>query len=148
MARQHIRAEIRTSASPAAVYALLIDGSTWPTWSPIDSFELERSAPPGPEGIGAIRIFRTGRVTSREVVVERGPDRRFSYELLSGLAIRNYRAEIDLVPDGDGTVIRWHSSFNPKVPGMGRIYRRGLTPFIEEVLAGLAAHAARTGAPT
>jgi hypothetical protein len=142
MARQHIRVEQRAAASPAAVYALLIDGSTWPAWSPIGSFELERSAPPGREGIGAIRIFRTGRVTSREVVVERVPGRRFSYELLSGLAIRDYRADIDLAPDGDGTLIRWHSSFDAKVPGTGGIYRRSLGRFIRDLVTGLAAHAA------
>ena len=51
MARQQIDVEVHTAADPAAVYALLIDGSTWPTWSPLDSFELERPAADEPEGV-------------------------------------------------------------------------------------------------
>ena len=32
--------ETTSAASPAAVYALLGDGATWPSWSPIGAFEL------------------------------------------------------------------------------------------------------------
>ena len=38
-----------SAADPDRVYALLADGSTWPTWSPIGSFELQE------EGEGARR---------------------------------------------------------------------------------------------
>ncbi|GAB3980315.1 SRPBCC family protein [Plantactinospora veratri] len=95
-------------------------------------------------GVGAIRIFRTGWLTSRERVVERVPDRRFSYELLSGLPLRDYRADVDLTPERGGTSIRWHSTFAARVPGTGWLYRRALHRFIGQVAAGLAAHAAAT----
>ena len=39
----------------------------------------------GPEGVGAVRLFRTGRVRSRERVVTVTPNETFSYELISGL---------------------------------------------------------------
>ena len=32
----------RSAAAPSAVYALLRDGAAWPSFSPIDRFELER----------------------------------------------------------------------------------------------------------
>jgi hypothetical protein len=54
-------------------------------------------------------------VISHEEIVELVSARRFSYRLLSGLAIRGYRADIDLEPTEEGTVIRWHSSFDPKL---------------------------------
>ncbi|MBE1489900.1 SRPBCC family protein [Plantactinospora soyae] len=146
MGRQQIDVRVRSAASPAAVHALLRDGAGWPTWSPIDSFELERPGPDEPEGVGAIRIFRTGRTTSRERVVERVPDRRFSYELLSGLPIRDYRADVDLTPDDGGTLIRWRSSFSATVPGTGWIYRRALGRFIRQTAEGLASHAAARAA--
>jgi hypothetical protein len=143
----------RSAAAPSAVYALLRDGATWPSFSPIDRFELERSGESEREGLGAIRVFSTdhavGCTRSREEIVELRPDRRFSYVLLSGLAIRNYRADIDLEPTADGgTAIRWHSTFTGKTPGTGWFYRRVLTGFIEKMVAGLAAHAgtARGGA--
>jgi hypothetical protein len=135
---QRIETIARSSADAATVYSLLIDGKTWPTWSPLDSFELE-STPP--EGLGSIRVFRTGRTVSREEVVELVPNRRFSYALLSGLPLRNYRADIDLTPVEGGTVIRWRSSFTPKVPGTGWIYRWALNRFIQRCVDGLAAHA-------
>lgn len=147
MKRQHIDVRAHTTAHPETVYALLRDGASWPRWSPIGSFELERRADSDdPEGVGAIRVFRSRRlgtkVTSREQIVELVPGRRFSYTLLSGMPIRGYRADVDLEPTKDGTTIRWHSSFEPKVPGTGRLYRRILTGFIEECVSGLAAHAA------
>jgi hypothetical protein len=141
VARQHIDVRGHSEAGPAAVYALLIDGATWPEWSPIGSFTLERPGPDEPEGVGAIRLFRTGRVRSHERIVERVPDRRFSYELVSGLAIKGYRAVVELTPEGTGTGIHWHSSFDAKVPGTGWIYRRTLDRFIRQVVAGLAARA-------
>ena len=136
---QKIETMARTSADAATVYSLLIDGTTWPTWSPLESFELE-SEPP--ERLGSIRVFRTGRTVSREEVVELVPGRRFSYALLSGLPLRGYRANVDLTPVDGGTVIQWRSSFTPKVPGTGWIYRWALGKFIQRCVDGLAAHAA------
>ena len=41
---------------------LLRDGATWPVWGKLDSFELERPGASEPEGLGAVRIFRQGKV--------------------------------------------------------------------------------------
>src|SRR5450755_5002355 len=76
-----------------------------------------------------------------EEIVELLPERRFSYVLLSGLAIRNYRADVDLEPTGRGTVLHWHSAFTAKVPGSGWLYRWQLARFIGQLVQGLAAHA-------
>jgi Polyketide cyclase / dehydrase and lipid transport len=142
MGSQVIDKTATTSAEPSVVYALLRDGASWPEWSPLGSFELERAAEGEPEGLGAVRVFRTGRVTNREEIVELVPNRRFSYALLSDLAIRGYRADVELEPADGGTLIRWHSSFDPKVPGTGWLYRRQMTGFIEQTVEGLAARAA------
>ena len=42
MGLRHINVTASTPAGTDAVYGLLADGSTWPRWSPIESFELER----------------------------------------------------------------------------------------------------------
>ena len=133
---QRIETSARSAADATTVYSLLVDGTTWPTWSPLESFERVSG-----DGLGEIRVFRTGRTTSREEVVELVPGRRFSYTLLSGLPLRNYRADVDLTPVDGGTVIHWRSSFNPKVPGTGWIYRWALGKFIQRCVNGLAAHA-------
>jgi hypothetical protein len=150
---QLIDVSSHSAASADAVYHLLADGSTWPTWSPIDSFTLDDpgqladSGDSQPEGLDAIRIFRTGRSTSRERVVERVPGRRLSYVLLAGLPLRGYRADVDLTPaSGGGTDITWQSSFTAKVPGTGWLYRQALRRFIQRCADGLAAYAAAPAA--
>jgi Polyketide cyclase / dehydrase and lipid transport len=143
MAQQVIDRTATTTADPSAVYALLADGSTWPQWSPLGSFELLEPGDGRPEGLGAVRLFTTGRHTSRERVVERRPDEVFSYVLEAGLPLRDYRAVVTLTPTDAGTSIRWRSTFRAKVPGTGWIYRRQLGDFIGRVVEGLATAAAR-----
>src|SRR5690349_25077784 len=79
MGRQRIEHHATTTADPATVYALLRDGATWPTWSPIESFELERPGSDEAEGVGAVRLFRSGRVIGHDEIVELVRDRRLSY---------------------------------------------------------------------
>ncbi len=139
MALQVIEKTATTAGDPESVFALLADGSTWPTWSPIGSFELLAPGEGRPEGLGAVRLFTTGRHNSRERVVERQPATSFAYVLEAGLALRDYKAVITLVPNGDGgTTINWRSTFTAKVPGTGGIYRRQLGGFIEQCVLGLA----------
>lgn len=142
MGTQQIDKTATARADPDAVYALLSDSSTWPEWTPIDSFELERPGRGEPQGVGAIRAFRTGRYTMREEIVELVPGRRFSYSLISGLPVRDYRADIDLEPDAGGTRIRWHTSFDSRLPGMGWLIRRRLDGITERFVNGLAERAA------
>jgi len=141
MGRQHIEHHATTSADPATVYALLRDGASWPSWSPIDAFELERPGDSEPEGVGAVRVLRSGRVTGRDTIVELVPDRRLSYAHASSLPVRDYRGDIDLTPLAGGTEIRWATSFEPKYPGTGRLLRRGLDGFLGKCAQGLAARA-------
>ncbi len=144
MGEQVISARGWTAASPAEVYRLLRAGATWPVWSPIDSFDLQREGTDGGESLGAIRVFHTGRADSHEEIVELVEDRRFSYALRSGLPLRGYRADVDLEPRDGGTAIHWHSSFHAKVPGTGGIFRRFLGGFIQRCVDGLATYAAET----
>jgi hypothetical protein len=136
-----IEHELTTKAPPTTVFALLVDGSTWPEWSPIGSFELVEKGDGDPEGVGAVRIFRTGRIASKERVTLVRPNEIFAYELVSGLAIRDYGAVIRLQQSGEGTRISWRSTFRPKLPGTGWVYQRQLGRFIGLTVNGLAAAA-------
>jgi hypothetical protein len=50
----------------ARAAAELVHGATWPSWSRIDEFSVAGGADPeGPQGVGAVRVFRTGRQVSR-----------------------------------------------------------------------------------
>jgi hypothetical protein len=144
MALQVIEKTTTTAGDPMSVYELLADGSTWPTWSPIGSFELLSPGDGDPEGLGAVRLFTTGRHRSRERVVERRPGASFAYVLEAGLALQDYKAVVTLAPGATGgATINWRSTFTSKVPGMGGLYRRQLGAFIDQCVQGLAA----AGAP-
>ena len=144
---QTIDVHATAQAPPAAVWALLDDSSTWPDWTPIEVHEQLR--PAGPDGLGEERLFRAGRRAMHERIVEREKERRLTYTLLSGLAVRDYRAEISLEPAGGGTSIRWHTNFSPKVPGMGGVYRKALDQATRGFVDGLVAAAERAeGAET
>ncbi|MGQ0718054.1 MAG: SRPBCC family protein [Pseudonocardiales bacterium] len=138
---QHIDVQVHTSADATAVYALLRDGASWPAWSPIDSFHLERAGAGEPEGLGAIRVFRKGRVTGRDQIVGLVPNKRFSYRHLTGLPVRDYLGHVDLESAGGVTRIHWHVRFTPKLPGTGRLWRWGIGRFIRQSAHGLAIHA-------
>ena len=133
---QEIDVSARSSASPEAVFALLADVSTWPRWAPFDASAVEEG-----DGVGELRRFQRGRRTTRERVTALEPPRRLEYELVSGIPIRDYRAEVTLTPAAGGTEIRWHSRFNAKIPGTGGLARRGLQRFIEQTAEGLAREA-------
>lgn len=148
MPSQHIRFSATSTADPAMVYRVLRDGSTWPCFSPLGSYELVepgRGAESGqPAELGEIRYFHTGRYHVREQIVEMVENRRLSYVLLAGLALRDYRADIDLEPVEGGTAIRWHSSFDPKIVGTGWLYRLQLGGLIRKLVNGLARRAEET----
>jgi hypothetical protein len=128
-----------TSAEAAVVYGLLVDGATWPAWSPIGSFRLERAG--AGDGVGAIRAFTTSGVRTREEVVDLQPDRALTYAQLSGLPIRAHRATVELDQRGGGTAITWHEAFEPVIPGTGWLLRRFLEGFVQRCADGLASHA-------
>jgi hypothetical protein len=147
MGRQRIEHTAVTSADPAAVYALLRDGSTWPDWAPIDSFALARPGAGEPEGVGAVRELRSGRITGRDEIVELVTNRRLSYAHTSSLPVRDYRGDVDLEPVAEGTRITWTVAFDPKFPGTGPVVRRGIDRFIAKFVDGLARRAAEVAGP-
>ncbi len=104
MRSRHIDSFAHTDADASSVFALLADGSSWPRWAPIESFELEKFGDPPPEGVGAIRVFRHGRTTGRDQLVAIEPGRRLSYASLSGLPVHDYQATVHT----DADPHRWY----------------------------------------
>jgi Polyketide cyclase / dehydrase and lipid transport len=133
-----------STASPAAIFTLLKDGSTWPHWSSFDAFELERPGREETYGLGAIRVFITKISRAREEVVELVENQKLSYILLSGLPFRAYRAEVTLAPQANGgTIIHWRSQFYVRHWGTGWFWRRFMTYVLRDIATKLASAAAR-----
>lgn len=131
--------DVVIDAPPHKVWQLLDDSSSWPSWTTIRSHECERLA--GADGLGEIRVFRNGRHVMREQIIERRPGVHLAYTVLAGLAVRDYRADIDLSHDRLRTRVRWETTFQAKVPGTGWLYRRALLSATKSFVRGLAARA-------
>lgn len=133
-----VRYAQETTASPEAVFGLLGDSSTYPSWSPIDAYQMERPGRSAPHGVGEIRVFLAGRFKVREEIVELIPNRSMAYTLLSGLPMRDYRGETTLEPlPGGGTRIAWQSSFRG-VMGTGWFMRLFMGRTLRRLTSALA----------
>jgi hypothetical protein len=134
-----------SAASPAAIWALLLDPRSWPAWSRIDALETTQSAglsPDGRDGVGAVRAFRTGKVVTKERITALEPERRFAYEGVENPQLSGYRAAVELVGlPGGGTRIRWHGTYSARW-GMRWFLQRYLSRFMRDMATGLADHAA------
>jgi uncharacterized protein YndB with AHSA1/START domain len=128
-----------TRAAPETVFALLADSSTYPSWSSIGGYEMERAGSPSPHGVGEIRVFFSyGIFKVREEIVELTPNRFMAYTLLSGLPMRAYRGETTLEPlPTGGTRITWQSSFLG-VAGTGGLMRLFMVWVLATLTASLA----------
>jgi hypothetical protein len=133
-----IHTTARSSALPQTVWALLADVETWVQWAAFDAAELEQPGSPDPHGLDAIRRFRRGRHTTRERVTAFEPARRLGYVLLSGIPIRDYRADVTLDPENGGTLITWRSSLCGKFPIPASLVQRRLRAFVADTAERLA----------
>ena len=128
-----------SSAAPADVFALLVDGASWPDWAPVKSFELVAESPAGGGGVGAVRAFNSGLARSIEEVTTAHPPEVFGYRLTSSkvLHVRDYEALVRLTPE-EGTLITWSGSFRPLFPLSGWIWKRIISNLYVQFASGLA----------
>ena len=125
----------RAEADPQHVWGLLTDVDSWATWAPFDEIAVEEG-----HEVGEVRRVRSGRVTTRERVVAFEPPHRYVYQIVSGLPVRDYIAEVLLVPaSGGGTEVQWRAKFRASVPGTGWVLkyllRRAITKAADALVA-------------
>ena len=119
MGRHRIHATARSEASRDAVWAVLADVDRWSEWGPWKETSFEREGTPR-GGAGAIRLLRMPGMTLREEILEADPPAHLAYTVLSGLPVRDYRADVQLTDGvGGGTQIDWRAEFDGSFPGAG-----------------------------
>ena len=126
------------------VFEVLADGAGWSRWAGpmVVRSWWEREGTPAPGGVGAIRALGMKRIGSREEILEYDPPTHLAYTILSGLPVRDYRADVRLSPDGAGTRIEWSGTFTPKLPGTTGALRLFLLATIGSFVRRLARYAA------
>jgi uncharacterized protein YndB with AHSA1/START domain len=146
MSRLHVRAEGTTSADPETVWSLVADANSYPQWGPWNDGGY-RPPGAGPSREGSIQWFRYGRRTvSVEEVLQVDPPRRLVYRIVSGLPVRNYRAEVTFTPAPGGTAIRWRATWDNTM--LGRVVYRKLQQIYPQIVRALVTEADRRQAAT
>ena len=140
MSRLSVNAEGTTRADPEIVWSLVADANTYAQWGPWNDGGY-RPPVAGPSRVGSIQWFRYGRrTTSVEQILEVEQPRRVVYQVVSGLPVKNYRAEVTLTPTpSSGTSIRWAATWDNTF--LGRIVQRKLQQVYPEVVNALVAAA-------
>jgi hypothetical protein len=130
-------------APPERVFALLADATSWPTWagSMVGHGSWEREGDPPPGGIGAIRKVGSRPVFGYEQIVAYEPPTHHAYTMVRGNPVKNYRADVHLRANNGGTTITWGASFDPTIPGTGRMLAAFYKWFIGNIAQRLARYA-------
>jgi hypothetical protein len=137
--RIQVQASTDSTAEPGELYALLANSATYPLWSMIRYYESLRAGRDGLHSVGALRLFRTNRITvMREEVTELVPNERVGYRLLSGFPLMEYRSETTLEKVPLGTRITWVSSFYPKYALTGWFWRGLMAWVLKSLVQSLA----------
>jgi uncharacterized protein YndB with AHSA1/START domain len=135
-----VEAEGTTRAGPELVWALVSNANTYKEWGPWTDGGYRPPAT-GPSRKGSIQWFRYGRLTtSVEEILEVEEPRRLVYRVVSGLPVKNYRAEVTLTPSPWGGVsIHWSATWDDTL--LGKMVRRSLRKVYPEVVGALVAAA-------
>lgn len=132
------------SAPPEIVWEVMTDHQLYSRWSPSSRVDLEVEGSPYRNGVGAVRAFRTGPVSTREEVTAFDPPHRMAYRALGmPLPVRNYRSEMVLVGSEDGAScdLHWDSWFEIIIPLTGGILRQLMASAVAKFAAGIAEEA-------
>jgi Polyketide cyclase / dehydrase and lipid transport len=117
------RVERLTPVAPEPIYNLLADAPAWKDWAPLVSYsELIRQGTPDPLGAGAIRrIGGLGFLRVDEEILEAQPPHYHCYTAVRGIPVSHYRGEVHLDSIDGGTRLVWTGTFEPRIPGSGRL---------------------------
>ena len=147
MGQLQVEAEGTTRAGPQIVWSLVSDANTYAKWGPWNDGGY-RPPSDGPSRKGSVQWFRYGRrTTSVEEILQVEEPRRVVYKVVSGLPVKNYRAEVTLTPTpSGGTSIRWAATWDQTF--LGKMVRRKLLQIYPEVVNALVAAADHQGVST
>ncbi len=127
----------RIAARPEVVFDAITDHRRYSDYTRIRRAELEREGDFEPNGVGAIRALHLLGPPMRERVIAFERPRRFSYELLSGLPVRDHVGTVTLEPDGSGTAMSYRVVTTPTLPIGGFVVAAAFRSAISGLMDGV-----------
>ncbi|KAA0236092.1 MAG: hypothetical protein JJLCMIEE_00760 [Acidimicrobiales bacterium] len=132
---QHSTAPVET------VWEVLSDHEGMPSWARVKSVELEQQGSPDANGVGAVRVLRSGPIRVVEEITEFDAPKTLAYRMTKGLPIKRWDGRVELAVAGDGTKITWRIDMEPDMPAMGWALKRMARKLCEDLAEGLARQA-------
>lgn len=127
-------AEQPSYASPADVWARVSDIAGMESWSGLPV----RVEEPGPPGIGTRRRLKMMGSWVTEEIVGWDPPTSYAYELVGGSPLSDHHGEVHVMPEGEGSRIRWAVRFKSRIPLTGPFIASALQRRLQQALLGLA----------
>ena len=125
----------RIAAPIQDVWDTVVDHRGYKNWTPVVTSRLEHLGSPDENGVGALRALGVGPIGAKELVVEFEPEKfHMGYELVKGVPVTGYRADVYLTSDGDATELVWRGRFQSAPPGMAK----ALNAFLRNIVADTA----------
>ncbi len=140
-----VQVERASSATPAAVYDVLMDVDRWPEWMPTVSAASweERGAPD--TGLGGIRRVRNGPSVTRDRIVggTRPTHHAYAASTPRWMLIKDYRGDVRIHESEKGSSIIWTVTCTPRVAGLTKLFKAQLQSVYTRIAAALAEQAER-----
>lgn len=138
----------RMDASPEAVFDTITDHRRYSDYTPIRRAELEREGDTEPNGKGAIRALHLVGPPMRERVVAYDRPHLFTYELISGLPVRDHIGTVTVDPEGTGSRMTYRVETTPTIPLAGPVLVAGLKLSIGRLMTAVQKEAESRPAPS
>lgn len=131
----------KMEAPPEVVFDTITDHRRYSEYTPIRRAELERVGDEEPNGKGAIRALHLAGPPMRERVIAYQRPHLFTYELLSGLPVRDHIGTVTVDPAGSGSLMTYRVETTPTVPLAGPVLVAGLKLAIGRLMAAVQSEA-------
>ena len=144
MARTYDSRFTRTIDAPIeVVWDVLTDHAAYNRWTPVVSSRLVTAGGTEPNGVDAVRFLGVGPLGAKEKVLVHDAPRHLAYTVVSGLPVREYRADARLSEEGAGTSLEYTGRFQPRIPGTGPVLAFLVTSVLRTLVSSLATESER-----
>ena len=139
-----IRVEQASSATPTAVYDVLMDVDRWAEWMPtVSAASWEKHGAPD-TGLGGVRRLGKGLNVTRDTVVGGARPNHHAYaaSVPRYMPITDYRGDVRIEECPNGSHIIWTVSCTSRIPGVSKVLQAKLRSVYVRIAAALAQEAA------
>ena len=142
-----VQVERASSATPAAVYDVLMDVERWAEWMPhASAASWEKHGAPD-TGLGGIRRVGKGFNVTRDHIVAgtRPTHHAYAASTPRWMLIKDYRGDVRIEETESGSLIIWTVTCTPRIRALTRVFNLQLQSVYTRIAAALAREAERIG---